>query len=103
MKKGASPFTKGNLAARAAAFSLTDLLFLLAALALFVATALAHQSIGPRSERLVCGNNLRQIGVAFQQWSDSFEDTIPWQLSPAKGGTGFGNPLIDNAWYHFLP
>jgi hypothetical protein len=90
-----------NRHSTSAAFSLSDLLFVLAALALLTATALSHQNIGPRTERLVCGNNLRQIGVAFQEWSDAFDDKIPWQVRPPNGGTGSGSPLIDNAWYHF--
>jgi hypothetical protein len=48
----------------------------------------------------VCGNNLRQVAVAVQVWSDSFEDLIPWQVAYQKGGTSF-SPLIDNAWYNF--
>jgi hypothetical protein len=57
-----------------------------------------------RSDRLVCGNNLRQIGVAFQTWADSHDDEIPWFVSQASGGTSIPNTsLMDSAWYHYLP
>ena len=102
MNRG-QPLPLANRRARSLfAFSLSDLLFVLAALALLAATALSYQNIGPRTERLVCGNNLRQIGVAFQEWSDAFDDKIPWQVALTNGGTGgYPNALIDNAWYHF--
>jgi hypothetical protein len=53
----------------------------------------------PRSERLLCMNNLRQIGIAFHTWSDSVEDKLPWQVRVEDGGTA--GPLMDNAWYQF--
>jgi len=86
-------------------FTLIELAFVVAAVALLLATTLpvlANSRL--RSDRLVCANNLRRIGVAFHVWSDSHQDKVPWQLPgpSAEGGTGgFGNPLMNNAWYHF--
>jgi hypothetical protein len=54
-----------------------------------------------RSERLVCVNNLRQIGMALQVWGDSHNDEKPWRITPADGGTS-GHALAVNAWFHFV-
>jgi hypothetical protein len=54
-----------------------------------------------RSERLVCVNNLRQIGIALQVWGDSHDDEKPWRVTPLNGGTS-GHALAANAWFHFV-
>jgi len=86
-------------------FTVPELLFVVAGIALLLLTAvplLGNNKL--RSDRLVCGNNLRQIGVAFQTWADSHEDRTPWFVSQTQGGTSLpGSPLMDNAWYHYLP
>jgi type II secretory pathway pseudopilin PulG len=95
---------QGFLSTRCA-FTVTELLFVTAAVALLLLTAvplLGNSKL--RSDRLVCGNNLRQIGVAFQTWADSHEDRFPWVVSQGSGGTSLpGAPLMDNAWYHYVP
>jgi hypothetical protein len=84
------------------AFTVTELAFVVVGLALLFVTALPLLgNAGLRSERLVCGNNLRQVGVAFQTWSDSHDDLVPWQVPFANGGTKL-SPLVNSAWYHFL-
>jgi type II secretory pathway pseudopilin PulG len=87
------------------AFTVTELLFVTAAVGLLLLTAaplLGNSKL--RSDRLTCGNNLRQIGVAFQTWADSHEDRIPWLVSQTSGGTSLPNTsLMDSAWYHYLP
>src|SRR5678815_2455869 len=91
---------QGSLSSRCA-FTVTELLFVTAAVALLLLTAaplLGNSKL--RSDRLACGNNLRQIGVAFQTWADSHEDRIPWLVSQASGGTSLPNTsLMDSAWY----
>jgi hypothetical protein len=91
--------------AHSRAFTVTELLFVAGGIALLLLTAaplLGNSRL--RSEGLVCGNNLRQIGVAFQTWADSHEDKIPWLVPQAKGGTSApGSSLMQNAWIHFLP
>lgn len=87
-------------------FTLLELSFVLAGVALLLISALPLLGNSKlRSDRLVCGNNLRRIGVAFQTWADSHQDRVPWQVppssNPGEGGTGYGNPLINLAWYHF--
>src|SRR5438046_951250 len=84
-----------------AAFTRLELLFVAIAVTLVLIAALpllANSRL--RSDRLVCANNLRRIGVAFHVWSDSHQDRVPWQVPPStnagEGGTGYGNPLMNN-------
>src|SRR3989442_4015702 len=89
---------------KSSGFTLTELAFVVAAVALLLATTLpllANSRL--RSDRLVCANNLRRIGVAFHVWSDSRQDRVPWQVPPplADGGTGYGNQFINASSYHF--
>lgn len=87
--------------ASSAAFTrvdLTCLLAALAALAFVVGPSLAGTQ--PRSHRLICANNLRQIGLAMQLWSHSHEDQPMFEVSTNAGGTRL-HVLAPNAWLHF--
>jgi hypothetical protein len=53
-----------------------------------------------RSSRLVCLNNLRQIGQGFQLWGNDHNDEAPFYVSSASGGTR-GAPDAPQAYYHF--
>jgi len=58
------------------------------------------------SQRVVCFNNLRQIGNGFLSWANEHNDNFPWRLmwpqgQPPDGGT-FGHPLGPNLWFQFL-
>ena len=84
-----------------AAFTRAELLVTLAVLSLLVAIvlpALAHDRA--RSARIICANNLRQIGAGFQLWGNDHGDQPPWEVTPAEGGTKL-HPLGVNAWLHF--
>ncbi len=83
-------------------FSTVDLLFTIA-----FATLLTLGGIGMTSRessaRAVCGNNLRQIGMAVQQWGNDHGDEPPWAVRTADGGTfpsGGLKPAI--AWAEFI-
>src|SRR5262249_3860072 len=83
------------------AFTYNDLLVVLCALgllALLVLPALANQR--PRSQRVVCANNLRRLGMAFQLWANDHNESFPQELPVADGGTG-AHPLAANVWLHF--
>jgi len=83
------------------AFTRAELLMILtsvAALALIVLPVLANSR--PRSDRVICANNLRQIGMALQLWSNDHNDSAPWEVTPAEGGTQ-QHPLANNVWFHF--
>jgi len=83
------------------AFTRTELLVILAVLvllALVVLPALANSR--PRSARIICANNLRQIGTGYQLWGNDYGDQPPWEIRPEQGGT-LQHPLGVNAWLHF--
>lgn len=83
------------------AFTRAELLVIvavLALLALVVLPALANSR--PRSDRVICANNLRQIGMGFQLWGNDHGDQIPWHVAVADGGTRV-HPLSANTWLHF--
>ncbi len=85
----------------AAAFTRAELLITLAVLSLLVAIvlpALAHDRA--RSARIICVNNLRQIGVAMQMWGNDHNDRPPYYYLVAEGGTRL-HPLAVNPWIHF--
>ncbi len=84
-----------------AAFTRVELLVVLAVLALVslvVVPALADHR--PRSQRVICANNLRQIGVAMQLWGNDHHDLFPQEVPVAEGGTRL-HPLAPNVWVHF--
>lgn len=86
-----------------AAFTLVELLFAIAAVALLMVTAvplLGNTRL--RTDRSSCANNLRQIGIAFQSWGDSHDDKLPWLVPASSGGTApNGSPTFDLAFVHF--
>jgi type II secretory pathway pseudopilin PulG len=83
------------------AFGRVELLAVLAMLA-FLATVVlpAWANTRPRSDRVICANNLRQIGMAMQVWGNDFGDRPPYDVPYAEGGT-LAHPLAPNAWLHF--
>jgi prepilin-type processing-associated H-X9-DG protein len=66
-----------------AAFTLTDLLAIVAVLSLLVLTALAQpKSRVPQSS---CANNLRQVGQAIQMFADENSDYLPPGAGKSSG------------------
>jgi competence protein ComGC len=73
---------------RAEGFSRVELLAVLGVL--FLLTLLTVPLLAatkPRSEQIVCLNNLRRIGAAFQLWGSDHDDRRPWRVPQAEGGT----------------
>ncbi len=88
-------------AATRTAFARTELLVILGVLTLLAAVVLpALANTRPRSHRVICANNLRQIGIALQVWGGEHEDWLLWNASMESGGTRL-HPLSANAWLHF--
>src|ERR1043165_4438405 len=85
------------------AFTLIELVVVLAILSLFTALfvrAQADPEIRERQERIGCMSNLRQIGVAFRLWSNDHRDRFPMQYDIAQGGS---RDAVDRQepWLHF--
>lgn len=86
------------------AFSRADLLCCLCAAMLLVAlggSLLASNK--SESQRVICFNNLRQIGRAFHIWASDHQDLLPWNFPtrPPDGGTQFPPSLLGNAWFQY--
>lgn len=84
----------------AGAFTCSEALAILAALSLLVAVVLpALATDQARSLRVVCANNLRQLGVGFQIWGNDHNDTLPQEVPVSEGGTK-RHLLSANVWFH---
>lgn len=83
------------------AFTRLEFAALLAALALLAVVALpALAGPRPRSQRVQCANNLRQIVAATQLWGNDHGDRVPWEVALGDGGTKL-HALAVNPWLHF--
>ena len=83
------------------AFTRIELLVLLAVLGVIALLALpALANTNARSQRVICVNNLRQIGRAYQMWAGDHDDFIPPLVSANDGGTQSTLPGV-NAWVQF--
>lgn len=71
-------------------FTLIELLVVIAIIALLIAILLPALSRAREvSRRTVCGTNLRQIGMAFQQYTEDYDGWFP-----AKGHPTISNPTL---------
>src|SRR6266542_4479208 len=96
-----SPHCRTHDTAKLQAFTRVELLGVFAVLALLtllVLPALANNH--PRSQRVICANNLRQIGAGMQLWGNDHNDLFPQEVPVAEGGTRL-HPLASNVWLHF--
>jgi type II secretory pathway pseudopilin PulG len=62
----------------------------------------------PRFQRVICQNNLRQIGQSFHLWAAEHDNSYPWLLTaPAEGSAGQTNgappmsAFAGQAWFQF--
>jgi prepilin-type N-terminal cleavage/methylation domain-containing protein len=93
--------------AKGRAFTLIELLVVIAIIALLAALLLpALNSAKIRAKQISCLNNLRQIGMMFQIYTDEFNDTFPAQrdMIPAPAGADpetnwWGEYIVDNCGY----
>lgn len=80
--------TKSRINKQPQAFALREVLVVIAVLAVLAAMWLpAMRKAKARSSRIGCVNNLKQISLAFKQWSLDSTDRYPTQVSVTNGGT----------------
>lgn len=83
------------------AFTRIELLFcfLGATLVLIPAVSLLGSNKS-ESQRIVCFNNLRQIGQGFLGWANDHSEMLPWQADPRDGGA-YQQPGGDALFWQF--
>lgn len=82
------------------AFTRLEFLAVLAGIFLLMTVALPLLAgFGPRSERIVCANNMRMISRAFSLWASTRGGVLPWQTYTPVGTQG--HPFFENAYYQY--
>jgi prepilin-type processing-associated H-X9-DG protein len=77
----------------ARAFTRWDLLICLATVAMLAIWLPILTPPKPRSNRINCLSNLKQIGLGFRMWSNDHLESFPWQVPTNEGGTlEYANP-----------
>src|SRR5258708_6346193 len=72
---------------RRRAFSLTELLLVIAGIVLLAAILLPVLAAAKRkTSRIGCVNDLKQIGIAFRVWGEDNGDKYPMEISMTNGG-----------------
>ena len=72
-----------------AGFGLIDLLVSIAIVVLLIAITLPSMSkVRESARRVVCGSNLRQVGLGVQMYADDFESNLPWSVYLGRANDG---------------
>lgn len=68
---------------RQAAFTLVELLTVLAIISVLAAILLpVLSSARGKAREIVCNSNLRQIGLAFRMYTQDYDEAYPWGVDP---------------------
>ena len=80
-------------------FTLIELLVVIAIIAILAAILFpVFQRVREKGRQIACLSNTRQLGLAFLQYSQDYDETMPYQYLPVGGGANAGKPH----WMDFL-
>jgi prepilin-type N-terminal cleavage/methylation domain-containing protein/prepilin-type processing-associated H-X9-DG protein len=86
---------------RCRAFTLVELLIVIFLLAMLATMLLPATSGSVKAKRIVCVNNLRQIGLTYYLWELDHRGKYPAEISITNGGT-MGLADGRNAWINYF-
>ena len=85
-------FNAPNQAARQVGFTLIEALLLIAIIAIILALIPHGSHSGKtRAQRIICSNNLKQVGLSYRVWANDHEGQYPFAYTNTGGSTAWKN------------
>src|SRR5688500_4585842 len=85
-------------AAKCRAFTLVEMLVVIAIIAILAAMLLPAVSKSKgKAQRVACISNIKQVGLGIILWAQENEGKFPWVVDPTNGGSF----TYSEAWKHF--
>jgi len=79
------------------AFTLIELLVVIAIIAIIAAILFpVFQKVRENARRAACASNLKQLGLAFQQYTEDNDERMPGATDGGNGGAG-----VEGGWMYF--